>query len=486
MPVTLRRLLAQPELELRALTGDLDTEIGWSHSSDLADPTPFMGPGNLLLTTGAQFTQTGIRAYLERLRAVGVTAIGFGTEVIRSGTPLELIEGCATLGLALVEVPYRTSFLAIGRWIADAIAAEHHARDLWTLRAQRSLSLAALGRGGLNAVLAELARQLAAQVTLFDSEGRQIADHGRLVHLDRSVLRSEARRLLGRRARAGSAIGTKSALSTLQTLGRGSALRGVLAVSGVDALDPAAGAVLTGAVALIEVALEDAGSRQQSAITLSAQLWELLLSGQSAVVRRVLAAAGRSLPAEPVQVVGVLGEESARNELLAILQSDRVDLSMLATSSSLKSLILLDQTTAHRVLAVARRRGLTAQASAPAGFAAMAGAVAEVEAALRAVDGGAGRSAAPGVLVGLIDQDGLRLLAQRRLGPLTDRADGPELRRTLRVWLSHHGQWEATARELGLHRHTVKAAVRQAASVIDLDLDSVDARAELWLLLCYA
>lgn len=483
MPVTIRRLLAWPEFELTALVGDLDTEIGWSHSSDLADPTPFMGPGNLLLTTGAQFSQTGVRPYLERLCAVGVTAIGFGTEVIRSGTPPELTRGCTDLGLALVEVPYRTSFLAIGRWIADAIAAERHARDLWTLSAHRSLSLAAMGRGGLNAVLAELARQLGAQVTLFDSEGRQIAEHGRLVDLDRPALRAEARRLLGRRARAGSASGTGPAVSTFQTLGRGSALRGVLAISCPNAMDSAASAVMIGAVALIEVTLEDAGRQQQSAITLSAQLWELLLSGQSAVVRRVLAAAGRSLPAEPVQVVGVLGEESARNELLAILGSDQVELSVLAISSPRRSLILIDQAAAHRVLAVARRRGLTAQASAPTGLAAMAGAVAEAESALRTVEGGPGRPAAPGVLPGLVDQAGLRVLARRRLGPLTDRPDGPELRRTLRAWLSHHGQWEATARELGLHRHTVKAQVQQAAAVIDINLDSVDARTELWLLL---
>jgi purine catabolism regulator len=62
---TVSALLAHRELGLRLLTpatdlpdGALDADVSWVHSSDLADPTPFVIPGQVLLTTGTQFGAT--------------------------------------------------------------------------------------------------------------------------------------------------------------------------------------------------------------------------------------------------------------------------------------------------------------------------------------------------------------------------------------------------------------------------------------------
>lgn len=54
MPLTLRDLVATPELGLRLLThgADVDRPITWVHVSELDDPTPFLTGGELLLTTG--------------------------------------------------------------------------------------------------------------------------------------------------------------------------------------------------------------------------------------------------------------------------------------------------------------------------------------------------------------------------------------------------------------------------------------------------
>jgi len=64
------------------------------HSSDLLDPTPFLEQGHVLLITGGQFTADAdlpeFRAYAERLVRRGVVALGFGTELVRSGTPEEV------------------------------------------------------------------------------------------------------------------------------------------------------------------------------------------------------------------------------------------------------------------------------------------------------------------------------------------------------------------------------------------------------------
>src|SRR5690606_30210970 len=59
---TLRALLRRRELRLRLVSdeadlapGALDRPVRWVHSSDLADPTPFLSEGLALLTTGTQF-----------------------------------------------------------------------------------------------------------------------------------------------------------------------------------------------------------------------------------------------------------------------------------------------------------------------------------------------------------------------------------------------------------------------------------------------
>ncbi|HEU5485125.1 MAG TPA: PucR family transcriptional regulator ligand-binding domain-containing protein, partial [Microlunatus sp.] len=114
MTISLSTLLADPGLALRLVVGRRDdVEIGWAHSSDLSDPTPFLERGNLLLTTGTQFDGASApdtyEAYVGRLTEVGVAALGYGTEVVQA-TPELLVAACERGGLPLLEVPYRTPF----------------------------------------------------------------------------------------------------------------------------------------------------------------------------------------------------------------------------------------------------------------------------------------------------------------------------------------------------------------------------------------
>jgi purine catabolism regulator len=158
MPVTLDAVLARRELHLRLITAS-DTARGrawgWVHSSDLDDPTPFLSPGDALLTTGTQWASDDeIAPWVGRLAAAGVPAVGFGTEVIRDGTPDALADACAHHGIALIEVPYRTPFIAVARAVADLDAEERYARVRWTLATQRAIAVAALKPAGLGAVIA--------------------------------------------------------------------------------------------------------------------------------------------------------------------------------------------------------------------------------------------------------------------------------------------------------------------------------------------
>lgn len=54
---------------------------------------------------------------------------------------------------------------------------------------------------------------------------------------------------------------------------------------------------------------------------------------------------------------------------------------------------------------------------------------------------------------------------------------------TVRAYLRHRGRWEDAARELGLHRNSVRHRIGLAAEATGVDLDDPDVSARLWLAL---
>ena len=119
-----------------------------------------------------------------------------------------LAEACRDERMPLFEVPYRTPFIAVARANAEAIAAQSYARRSWALAAQRAIALAALRPDGLGATLAELARQLDTWVGMFDAAGdaRARASVARSSPTSADELRAEVGVVLRRGARAGSSL----------------------------------------------------------------------------------------------------------------------------------------------------------------------------------------------------------------------------------------------------------------------------------------
>ncbi|WP_334353672.1 helix-turn-helix domain-containing protein [Cryobacterium sp. CAN_C2] len=54
---------------------------------------------------------------------------------------------------------------------------------------------------------------------------------------------------------------------------------------------------------------------------------------------------------------------------------------------------------------------------------------------------------------------------------------------TVRSYLRQRGKWEAAARELGLHRNSLRHRISIATKLIAADPDDPDVSAELWLAL---
>lgn len=489
---TLRALLARRELDLHLATAAddaaLDAGVRWVHSSDLADPTPFLSEDVVLLTTGTQFVVDGgiDRAddYVARLRARGVRGLGFGTEVVRDGIPDPLRDACERDGIPLFEVPYRTPFIAVARAAAEAIAAQAYARRSWALDAQRALALAALRPDGFDATLAELARQLGAWVGLYDASGALSHAHGPAeVAADaglRAAVDAEAAALLRRGGGTGAAMRLHGTAVTLQTLGSGGR-RGVLATAGVD-LDQEARAVVTAVVATTGLALEQRRMTAGAWSRLRAALVDLLVGGRPELVRDVAADAWGGHPSAPYVVA--LADSTAPTGARELLDT-------LATNGRLfygrdDDGVLLVAAASDRPLLDDIASRLTWRLGV-ADAATDADLVAARERARLARDRGRPGTAtdiadAPGDLLGDLATPAARARAGAELERLRghDARHGTALTATLVAWLEHDGAHEATARALGLHRHTIRARIALAQQLLGRDLSSFPERAAVW------
>jgi hypothetical protein len=88
----------------------------------------------------------------------------------------------------------------------------------------------------------------------------------------------------------------------------------------------------------------------------------------------------------------------------------------------------------------------------------------------------ADRAASVGSGLQVFDEEPTRGLT----GGLLTTPEGPELVNTLRAWLDKHGQVDAAAQQLGIHRHTVRHRLRRAQAVLGRSLEDPGVRADLW------
>lgn len=510
MKPTVQTLLDRPELALALLSrvsdlppAELRAPVTWAHSSDLADPTPFLDAGHVLLTTGTQFEAgtAGTAAafadeYVRRLRATGIAALGFGTEVIRDGTPDTLVDACARQGLPLFEVPYRTPFIAIARLVADLLAEDAYARHTWSLAAQHAISLAALRPDGLSATLAELSHRIGAWVGLVDAGGsldREAPTAG-LAQPELGEVVGEARSMIRRGQRAsrtlvaGESVGRPQRV-TLQTLGSGGALRGVLAIGDSTELDQAGREVVTSVIALAGLALEQNRDLDRARGHLRSGLLRGILAGDAELAGRVASEMWGPLPTAPVRVAVTDAPPLAVDRLIELLEL-RVEERggrLFFGRDEATVVILVEEADAAVADEVAAEFELPVGVSDPVALDAVALAHEQALRALeRARETGSGVVAfdeisRQGVLAFLARTDA-RAVALATLAPLSehDAAHGTVLLATTRAWLEHGGQYDATAQALGVHRHTVRSRVALAERLLARDLSGFHARADLW------
>ncbi|MFE6483251.1 PucR family transcriptional regulator ligand-binding domain-containing protein [Streptomyces sp. NPDC057757] len=488
-PVPLSALLAREDLGLVRIAGpaETDTVIHWAHTSEMADPYPYLLGGELLLTAGVHIPEaagsgTYFDDYVSRIVAAGGAALGFGVAPVHDTVPRALVAACDSYGLPLLEVPPRTTFSAVARAVWQLMAQARHTELRRVTEAQQSLAAAAARPDPVPAVLRQLAQRVGGWTVLYGPEGAELARAGR--GAEEGAVRALA--ALARVVRpSGSQAGpspsqssSPSPSSATDTMGRTHLAAYALGagqgfVLGVGAPGREPGDHTIASVAAVLLSLLTGEHQSGSGAARSSALVRLLLGAAPESVAPLLGGGGRwtVVHARPAGD-GPAPDTVAASALGAALGSTLVD----ADGDVVRVLVPDGR-------AVAAQPGWTCGVSASVGAPEWAAADAQAGRALaraRATRAALVRHGERPALADLVPPSDAEAYARALLAPVADNA---ALTETLRTWLSLHGSWDRTAVALSVHRNTVRQRIARCTTLLDTDLDDPDVRMELWFAL---
>ena len=114
MELTVESLTRELGLELLSGQEHGRAHVRWVHATELADPTPWLKGGELLLTTGIQLNgPKSQRELVQRLADHEIAGLGFGTGFSHKHLPAALVAAARKREFPLFEVPYELPFIAI-------------------------------------------------------------------------------------------------------------------------------------------------------------------------------------------------------------------------------------------------------------------------------------------------------------------------------------------------------------------------------------
>ena len=517
MPPTLASLVHHSALKLTVRAGEdrLDVPVRWAHVSELADPVPYMEGGELLLITALKLDAEdpqAMRRYVRRLAGAGVVGLGFAIGVNYEEIPEALVDAAGEEGLPLLEVPRSTPFLAISKAVSAAIAADQYRAVTAGFAAQRELTRQALNAGP-EGLLGALAAQIDGWAALYDASGAVVAAAPEWAGRRAARLTAEVERLRERPAPASSVVGgpENEDRVELHSLGTGKRPRDALAVGTAAALGTAERYALHSAIALLTLTTERSRSLHAAEQRIGAAVLRMLLAGEPDHARAVagdlygglLDAPFRMIVAESVSGGDPLGtltetvEAAAARSAEAVLvvpEGERLVVLVADGGAAVAACTgyasVLEGARAVPEQGAAEEDDLVVGLSAPAGPIAAAAAYKQAEQAL-SVARRRGRvlvehdQLAAGSVLPLLADDAVKAFADGLLRPLYehDATGRGDLVASLRAWLSRHGQWDAAAADLGVHRHTLRYRMRRVEEILGRSLDDPDVRMELWLAL---
>jgi len=529
--LTVREVLADVDIALLAGEGHLDMPVRWVHISELVDPTPWLSGGELLLTTGIALSSPKLqREYIATLADHGLAGLGLGTGFTHEKVPKALLEAARERDFPLFEVPYELPFIALTEHAFTRLVNEQYALLQRSIAAQERLQRIVLSERGLDAIVGALATLIGGPALVFDGRGELQAMRTFRRDLDPdivSALGDEVRE----RARRGDGRGFVPSHPELATRGLALPVGGgdqperalpqawLVAAKDVDGLAEIDRLILHQAVTVVALELlrrrvADSTERRLAGDVLSAVIAGELEGSELARRLEPFGLGGR-VTAIVVAPAERTAPEACEAALTDALRAEAVS-GLVAHSPTHPRFVVallpgfLDDELfelAERVVA-ATGEGIGGRPPAGAGRAVAAGRARETyheaRCALEARELGAlakngtanGSHGGPSVatyrdlgsfqlLLSLQDSDALRLFCESLLGPIEHGEGhyGGELMRSLEAFIECNGQWEAAARRLYCHRHTLRYRIRKIEELTGRDLSSARDRIEFWLAL---
>ena len=489
MSLTVRELLAMRDLGLVACTtsGDLECTVSWVAVSELADPSPWLDGGEFLLTTGMRLNSDSesCEEYVSHLVRAGVSALGFGVGLSHANVPPALIVAAETAGITVVAIPEPVPFVAVSRAVSQWLSAIEYEESARAFAAQRELIRTALvASPDAGALLGVLGKHVGGFAMHVDARGGALAGYPATALSRAEDFRAEVDRLRPRGLLASSAVSNADEHVVLVPLGvRGSA-SGFLIVGTSRPLRPMDQAVLNLAVSLISWAQSRPASHTAEASVLRAFLFARASSEPiSTAVWHALGVSDGS-----VRVARIRLAESATpadiDSTLAIVSAIPGSMWVQLESAGIAGVLSASATEPLLELAHPVR---TCGVSSPFAL----GDPVRFESALRQAE----RAQASGTGVvyferlagrgfgSLVDAGAAASWAAEYVAGISSSPESVELLATVRAWLAHHGQVDAAATELGVHRHTVRHRLRRAETLLERSLDDPGVRADLWFAL---
>jgi PucR family transcriptional regulator, purine catabolism regulatory protein len=513
---TVADLLAIDELHLGLVAGadGLDRPIRWAHVSELKDPTRFLRGGEVLLTTGRGMRggPSGQAAYVEQLAKADLAALGVGLGFAFKATPPAVCEAADRAGFPVFEVPFEVPFIAITEALFSRLVNEQYVLLQRAGTVQQTLSRLLVEGAGLDALLEAYARMTGTRALLLDVRGEVMAAaRGATALLPPRAVWAEIQALRPEGNEFSLSLSDEGGSRTLLPVLVGGGPAGFLVLHRGTRPEPFHQVVVHHLATAVALELAKAQAVARTERRLVGDFLDALLEGELSATetRRRLRFLG--LGASPaIAVLVARGSEPDRSEAavegLRLLVQDRLSRRPAPYVCSIQDATVVAlfeaagpaeartvaEAVAEAVLArgPGARFGLGMPEADPRG---LRRAYQEARFALEAAAPG-GRGA-PVATVG--DLGSHRLLLARQedaaleaisrglLGSLADydhRQHG-DLVASLRAFLEHNGNWEAAARALGVHRHTLRYRVRRVAELTGRDLDRAGDRVEFWLAL---
>ncbi|WP_107503813.1 PucR family transcriptional regulator [Arthrobacter sp. ERGS1:01] len=509
--VTLAQFLAELPDDVKILhDADLDARLRWVEPSELADPTPYLMDGEFVLTAGLPLlgdggTADAIDEYVGRLAGAKVCALGFGLTPYHDEVPPALAASCRRHGLTLVEVPPSVPFAAIGLQFAQLLESDSAKVFRRLAETNRLLMRAVLSARPDHEVLGTLVQRVPCWAALVGADGKVRARAG-TNPAELGVLGPLLERLF-------SGSGPRIELDSYPAPGSefvvGHPLRssrdvnlGALVIGSAERLAPAHNNIVSAAVGLLELLSRQrtSGSLAPSQLATALLLHPETLAGgtsrQVSAAKDLLAqsiSSTRSAPMRVVQGVNVdapqwRSSDSPVRELLQwrrIFDTKLVEITEYGFAAVTR--LKVDDTAVAEVERLGWRL-VVGDPVEPNDLPAAYQRAGSLRARVRATAQTLRVDSVTWSVTGLLGREAGTMLAEQVLGPLLEL--GPErhepLLSVLRGWLAQNGNWDATAKELGLHRNSVRRQIGVVGELLDRDLNDAQTRADLWIALQYA